>query len=1311
MKKQTSYLPETDPNIVKDITSRKEFALFTKSLEAINFAHNFQLKNRNNNIIPKFVIADNIPDSHYLKLRSYQMLIANYFNPNTPYTRLLLKWATGHGKTIGAISIAMDFIKYYRLSESMADNIGSVFIIGFTKNIFKNELLHYPEFGFVTREELKEISIMKNNIENGITSEIEKLHYKRTILRRRLGSRQRNGFFRFIGYKELANHLFGFYEYGKSDSEIDDMMNLIKEWLKLPVDEFRQKLDSHEIKINYTLLNEFGNSLIICDEIHNVYNTIEKNNWGTALQTILNYHDTCRSLFLSATPLNNSPTEIVDLLNLLLPRKFYTHLDKHDFFDKDSEGINIIKPSKELEISDYLKGRVSFVQEQNPKFIASKKIVGHVIPGIDYLKFIRCEMQALQLNTYNAMILDHVEGVWQDSHYLMDFAVPSPDLPTSNVLSQKDKNKSSDQKNQNKSSTSKSSMSKSSMSKSSDQKDQNKSTDQNLGLYKQKDIDKIKTASLEWRNKHGINYNVDSSTITGPILNEKNIAQISNKYFMMIKKFMELLANDKAKTFVYHNYIHVSGVLFIKEIFLQNGIIGENDNSTDNTLCICGKIRKEHKAEQLDQLNIKNVGRDVHFFKPIRFGIIHSELDHKQRSTTLEKFNSTNNIYGSNMMILLGSRIMQESHSINSVRNIFIMSIPDNIPTLIQIIGRAIRLNSHKLLPMDKRHVDIHIFVSSMPKLKALSYEEERYQNKIKTYKVIQMLEKIMHESAIDAYFNYDTIWSDIASKKKTSISEQKKTAIGEQKKTSTSEQKKTSIGEQKKPAIGEQKKTSIGEQKKTSTDDYELDILPYQLEKFKPGELNLSTFNTYYAKKAVEYYTYMIKRLFIETSSVWTYTDLYEAIRRPPFMVTIDTNLITHEHFNIALNVILYNEIDEYIEPAILSNRDTLLNPNLMDKLHDLEDKVLISDNYKYIVVHRNNMYCMVPLINNIVNTEPEILFRVIDKVQDRYIDIGEYLSYDASEDYKSKQLKFINKWKYTNILGLEQSLSDFGLNFHIQFIEKIISYIFNIWTSSDQKKDENHAFYLRMLYLYDLQNLVIWAHVVDSDLEKLYSKYVTPVSLKSPDEISSSTTTTAATTKSVADTHSGSINRLITALTKSRIEWMSEGMIKEYENNLHATNKLFDNIYKKKSHPKVKANMLPVGHYIDTTARFYDPNTGWFNHIFKTQKFKENDVIIGYDQRSDTSISTKFKIRSPIHKIKNVSDARLVGKGGLCVSKSKVYLRDIAKQLGIVIDNISHTEDFCANIRSRLIYLELKERKKNSNIKYFYSILENME
>lgn len=46
----------------------------------------------------------------------------------------------------------------------------------------------------------------------------------------------------------------------------------------------------------------------------------------------------------------------------------------------------------------------------------------------------------------------------------------------------------------------------------------------------------------------------------------------------------------------------MSGTLFIREILLYNGIIGEFDNSRDDTLCIiCAKKRKDHNKFELDE--------------------------------------------------------------------------------------------------------------------------------------------------------------------------------------------------------------------------------------------------------------------------------------------------------------------------------------------------------------------------------------------------------------------------------------------------------------------------------------------------------------------------------------------------------------------------------------------------------------------------------------------------------------------------------------------------------------------------------------
>ena len=56
-------------------------------------------------------------------------------------------------------------------------------------------------------------------------------------------------------------------------------------------------IKNKKILLNHSLLEQFKNSLLICDEIHNVYNSLEKNNWGIALQFILNHHPSIRAVF------------------------------------------------------------------------------------------------------------------------------------------------------------------------------------------------------------------------------------------------------------------------------------------------------------------------------------------------------------------------------------------------------------------------------------------------------------------------------------------------------------------------------------------------------------------------------------------------------------------------------------------------------------------------------------------------------------------------------------------------------------------------------------------------------------------------------------------------------------------------------------------------------------------------------------------------------------------------------------------------------------------------------------------------------
>ena len=56
------------------------------------------------------------------------------------------------------------------------------------------------------------------------------------------------------------------------------------------------------------------------------------------------------------------------------------------------------------------------------------------------------------------------------------------------------------------------------------------------------------------------------------------------------------------------------------------------------------------------------------------------------------------------------------------------------------------------------------------------------------------------------------------------------------------------------------------------------------------------------------------------------------------------------------------------------------------------------------------------------------------------------------------------------------------------------------------------------------------------------------------------------------------------------------------------------------------------------------------------------------------------------------------------MCKSKNKLLLREIVKKLNVITPDKINVEDLCVLIRSKLIRMELIERVKKSNIKYFY-------
>jgi hypothetical protein len=1082
-----------------------------------------------------------------------------------------MKHSTGVGKTLGAIGIAMSFIKYYRqdiLHGVSKNDIGSVYIIGFegSKKAFQKDLLRFPQLGFATKKELMMWDKLNLQAMSNIQTDINKAFEYGLKIKKRLSNRRGNGFFKFIGYKKLVNSVF------TSDEVITDMTE----------EEIRDKLEKGTIQFDKEMLAGFKNSLFICDEIHNVYNSIQKNNWGVVLQIILDNHPSTRAVFLSATPINNKPSEIVDLLNLLLPAEL--RVQKKDMFEKNKLLPNALKKIKKLS-----SGRISYLIDSNPQFFPERIFMGQSIKGFQYLKFVRCPYTDHHYAHYLKEFNSETQTISQEGQYVMDFVLPDPNSSSG-------------------------------------------------GIYRSSDIKRIAMADQDWKRKNNID--VVSNIPTGEFLQLTNLKNVSNKYFTMMNDIINKIKNRQGKIMIYHNYVHMSGILFIREIMLKNGILDEFMGSSDNTLCsICGKQQRDHLSKSED-----------HGFKPSRFIIVYGDLDNTTVDKSMIKFNSIENSMGENFIILIGARVIKESYNLKAVRNLMVMSRPDNIPMLIQIMGRAVRKNSHIALPPEMRQVYISIYTHSTP-TGGLTYEELKYREKIDDYKIVQEIEKVLHENSLDAAVNYDII----------------------------------------KPGLGGQ----FGDLQFTPT-------LPTR--DLKLSDLNLSTFNVYHSQQEVELATYIIKRAFIETSPVWKYDDLQSYVKAPNFNVEYDTTLISDDSIIVALSKLLWAHSIENINPYIG-------DINIMDKIFDPIDKILIAPNGNVSVIYQvGAFYMLLPLDGKNVKNYADMPYRQYKKNTSVNVNIKEYLkNASIAFNYDSKKNKFIEKYKNIPIEKMFDVVCDYGVDFHTKFIEECIAYVFNTWTNNYMQRSKLHTFYFKLLYYYDVVGLIIFANTAKDYIYKEYDKFIVLSSFMAKQM----SKLTNEKDMSKERDKQNLLNLIARNISKTSCDWCPQTTKSAYDKTLKESLERFPTKKKKiqTSINKVNADILPIGHFLQETPRFYHPEKGWFfspEYITEKRQWVENPIIIGYDTKSKTGIHIRFKLRKPIQDIKIHKDSRLIEKGSICRIQSKPFLSKLCVKLKIDIDTDMPVVRLCNEIRARLMYLELLERSRGSNIKFYYSHFE---
>ena len=686
-----------------------------------------------------------------LQLNGAQLFIRNFASPDTPYQRLLINWQTGTGKSIAAIAIAQEFVQQFRQRAALggaAPDRCTVYVISFTaRDTIQEDMLRYPEFGFVSRAESE--SLQRGRAAAalaGPASEVaRRLATTTGALRRRITDRSRGGYYQFYGYKEFANQIFAVTARGAAAKF--DVAALAEPGAAFG-DRLRAAVARGDVTVNTDLLAAMRGGLLICDEIHNVYNIQESNNYGLAIQYALDAlgAEAPRAVFMSATPMTGSAAEVVDLLNLLVPRAALPDglpLRREDFFRTKHGEPSQLAPRALERIAQLSSGRVSFLLDADTASYPRRIFVGESVPAVPYLKITLCPMSPMHARTLAKAMSDsgadaepepepepEPEGGLSAATYtLYDMVFPNPEYAPDDADA--------------------------------------------VGLYRSREtMPALARAPEAWRLAAGVVIEPSPTgapgeqLATGNFLGPDALPKYSAKYAALAAATVAALRSGPGKIMIYHHRVRMSGVLLIQEILRMHGIADETSMATDATLCaVCGRARHEHLAPGADRASQTANGAAgsagaqgaCNDYSPARFVVAHSDIDRKIMRASIARYNSTANLEGRLYRVLIGSRVVREGLNFRAVRWQLIASLPTDYPTSLQVIGRVIRKNSHNDLPPDQRDVRIQIFVTA-PSGSSSSPELRRYVDKGREFLVIQEVERALRTNAVDGFANWGLI-------------------------------------------------------------------------------------------------------------------------------------------------------------------------------------------------------------------------------------------------------------------------------------------------------------------------------------------------------------------------------------------------------------------------------------------------------------------------------------------------------------------------------------------------------------------------
>lgn len=674
------YPSLNDPFLNQKIAKRNEFSAFTYDADITQ---------------PLKETSDMICENPEFELQARQLFVKTFISQNTPYKGLLIYHGVGTGKTCSAIGIAeelRDYMKNAGITQRIMVIASSNVQNNFRLQLFDETKLEYVE------------GTWKNNscVGNKLIREINPVGAN--ISREKIASQVKtiiNTSYAFMGYLQLANFI---------------QENVYTSVYEATEDaELREQIEVQNIQ------RIFNNRLIIIDEVHNCAK--EDKRLAKLLLRVAAHADNLRLILMSATPMFNSPREIIWICNLLNINDRRAPIQYEDAFT--AEGV-LVNPDL---LQQKLNGYVSYVRGENPYTFPFRIYPDAFAPDNNKLAKtpINTPLYYTTLDPYQQESYELIMREYMNSDVNIDFNNESYGYAQLQMPLQ--------------------ALNMTFHRVSGDAKFVGKEGLQTNMSFVEKSEKRGEV--YEYRK-----YNYEYKRGIPRIFHETELRKYSSK----IADICACVRRSRGIIIIYTQYID-GGIVPVSLALEEMGFTRYGTSANATQLFKPGAI----DSEPIDAITMKPAVPGTKF-NPAKYMILSGDKYFSQNNAAdINYATGEANKNGALVRVILISRAASEGLDFKYVRQVHILDPWYNLNRIEQIVGRGVRNLSHCKLDFEERNVEIYLHAALPAVADVFSADTYVYQYAEKKAQNIGKVTRLLKQISVDCVLNHSqTYFTDV---------------------------------------------------------------------------------------------------------------------------------------------------------------------------------------------------------------------------------------------------------------------------------------------------------------------------------------------------------------------------------------------------------------------------------------------------------------------------------------------------------------------------------------------------------------------